>query len=56
VHRAALLSCFPGIQHLMCFFNIKQACQKQLHGKPMKDQKEMLKDITELHSSASFDE
>jgi hypothetical protein len=56
LHRAALLSCFPGIQHLMCFFHIKQACQKQLHGKPMKDQKEMLKDITELHSSASFDE
>jgi len=40
----------------MCFFYVKQACQKKLHGKPLKDQKEMLKDITGLHSSASFDE
>ena len=56
LHRDALLSCFPGIQHLMCFFHSKQACQKQLCGKPMRDQKEMLKDITELHSSASYDE
>jgi hypothetical protein len=40
----------------MCFFHVKQAYQKQLCGKPMKDQKEMLKDITELHSCASFDE
>jgi transposase-like protein len=44
------------MQHLMCFFHVKQACQKQLHGKPMKDQKEMLKDITELHLCASFEE
>jgi hypothetical protein len=56
LYRDALLSCFPGIQHLMCFFHIKQACQKQLHGKPMKDHKEMLKDLTELHLCASFDE
>jgi len=44
------------MQHLMCFFHVKQACQKQLHGKPMKDQKEMMKDINELHLCASFDE
>jgi len=44
------------MQHLMCFFHVKQVCQKQLRGKPMKDQKEMMKDITELHSCASFDE
>jgi hypothetical protein len=54
LHRDALLSCFAGIQHLMCFFHVKQACQKQLHGKPMKDQKEMLKDITELHLSKNL--
>jgi hypothetical protein len=35
--RDALLACFPGVQHLMCFFHVKQACQVKLRGKPMKD-------------------
>ena len=35
--RDALLACFPGVQHLMCYFHVKQACQVKLRGKPMKD-------------------
>ena len=48
-----LLACFPGIQHLMCYFHVKQACQVKLRGKPMKEQKDILHDIDELHSTTS---
>ncbi len=54
--RVALLSCFPGIERLMCYFHAKQACQAKLQGKPMKDQKEILQDINEMHSAASQEE
>jgi hypothetical protein len=47
------LACFPGIQHLMCYFHVKQACQVKLRGKPMKEQKDVLHDIDELHSTTS---
>jgi hypothetical protein len=51
--RDALLACFPGVQHLMCYFHVKQACQVKLRGKPMKEQKDVLHDIDELHSTTS---
>lgn len=47
------MACFPGIQHLMCYFHVKQACQVKLRGKPMKEQKDVLHDIDELHSTTS---
>lgn len=45
------MSCFPGIHHLMCYFHVTQACQVKLRGKPRKEQKEILHNIDELHSS-----
>ncbi len=38
---------------LMCYFHVKQACQVKLKGKPMKEQKDILHDIDELHSTTS---
>jgi hypothetical protein len=37
----------------MCYFHVKQACQVKLKGKPMKEQKDILHDIDELHSTTS---
>jgi hypothetical protein len=54
--RVALLACFPGIQHLMCYFHVKQACQVNLRGKPMKEQKDILHGIDKLHSTTSATE
>jgi len=54
--RDALLSCFPGIHHLMCYFHVKQACQVKLRGKPMKEQKEVLHELDELHCTTSLEE
>jgi hypothetical protein len=51
--RDALLGCFPGIHHLMCYFHVKQACQVKHRGKPMKEQKVILHDIDEFHLTAS---
>ena len=54
--RDALLSCFPGIYHLMCYFHVKQACQVKLRGKPVKEQKEVLHELDELHCTTSLEE
>jgi hypothetical protein len=51
--RDTLLACFPRIHHLMCYFHVKQACQVKLRGKPMHEQKEILRNIDELHSTIS---
>jgi hypothetical protein len=40
----------------MCYFHVKQACQVKLRGKPMHEQKEVLRDIDELHATTSTSE
>jgi hypothetical protein len=37
----------------MYYFHVIQACQVKLRGKPMKEQKDTLHDIDELHSTTS---
>jgi hypothetical protein len=54
--REALLACFPGIHHLMCYFHVKQACQVKLRGKRMHEQKEVLRGIDKLHATTSTSE
>jgi hypothetical protein len=38
----------------MCYFHVKQACQVKLRGKPMKEQKDILHDIGEMHLETSL--
>jgi hypothetical protein len=47
--RRALLSVFPEIQPLMCYFHVKKACEDKLRGSTEKEL--ILQDIGDLHST-----
>ena len=49
--RDALLDCFPTTYHLMCYFHVVKVCKEKLAGNAMTEQKHILRQIEELHSS-----
>ncbi len=52
-HRDALLTTYPSVKHLMCYFHIVKNCKDHLKSFPKEVQKTILCDIQFLHLSTS---
>jgi hypothetical protein len=52
-HRDALLTTYPSVKHLMCYFHVVKNCKDHLKSFPKEKQKTILCDIQFLHSSTS---
>jgi hypothetical protein len=55
-NRDALLTTYPSVKHLMCYFHVVKNCKDHLKSFPKEVQKTFLCDIQFLHSSTSEEE
>ena len=56
IYRDALITIYPNIQTLMCYFHVVNCCKKNIRSHPAATQKVIIDEIYILHCSVSQQE